>query len=89
MTDKIRFIPEGEEETVEFFVEAECQLAGTRYLLVTEAGDGDGEALILKELPGGETEEAVYALVEEDRELEAVCLLLKDDLEELGILLEA
>lgn len=88
MTEKIRFIPDGEEEAVDFFVAARGKLAGTNYLLVTDEEEGDGEALILREIFEGAGEEPVYVIVEDDRELAAVCALMRDDLAELGILLE-
>ena len=38
MNKRIEFCPDGENETVGFFVVEETRIAGVSYLLVTEAG---------------------------------------------------
>lgn len=100
--EKVRFIPEGEDHPVDFFVLEEAKLAGKQYLLVTDSEDGDGDALILRtgDVPAAgdpgsagpaadaETEEASYEIVEDEAELSAVLLLMRDSLEELGIEIE-
>lgn len=93
MPEKVQFIPEGEGSPVDFYVLAETKLAGSQYLLVTDSREGDGEALILRARPGSETEDAqseesMYEIVEEEQELSAVLLMMRDSLEDLGIEIE-
>lgn len=87
--EKVQFMPEGEDHAVDFYVLEEAVLGGKQYLLVTDSQDGDGEALILRADTGGEGTEVTYEIVEDDRELTAVLLLMRDSLEELGIEIEA
>ena len=87
--EKVQFMPEGEDHAVDFYVLEEAVLGGTQYLLVTDSQDDDGEALILRADAGGDGTEVTYEIVEDDRELTAVLLLMRDSLEELGIEIEA
>ena len=87
MTEKVSFIPEGETETIDFYIVEQERLAGRNYLLVTDSEEGDGDALILcEEIQDGQT---VYRIVEDDAEIFAVAILFRDSLEEMGILLES
>jgi len=73
-----------DEEPVEFYVLEQTTVAGVNYILVTDTEDGDGEALILKDISGAEDEEAVYDIVSEDKELNAIAEIfesLLDDVE--------
>ena len=47
--EKITFIPENEEEAVEFYVLEETRIGGVDYILVTDSEEGDAECLILKD----------------------------------------
>ena len=81
--DKIAFAI-SDTETVDFFVLEQTRLGGTDYLLVTDMEDGDGEALILKDLSKPEDKESVYELVSDDTELDAVAAVFEkmmDDIE--------
>ncbi len=69
--DKIKIeIEEG--KTAEFFVLEETTVGGIDYFLVTEEEEGDGDAMILKDLSKKDDTEAVFEFVEDDTELEAV-----------------
>ena len=60
-------------ETVSFYVLEQTMLGGIQYILVTDVEEGDGEALILKELPSEDVqEESTFEVVEDDEELSAV-----------------
>ena len=86
--EKVQFMPEGGKRPVDFFVLEEAKLGGKQYLLVTDSEDGDGEALILR-LDSGDTDpDSTYVIVEDEKELSAVLLLMRDSLEELGIDIE-
>ena len=73
---------------VDFYILDQQKLFGITYLLVTDSEEGDGEALILKDTAGPLDPESVYEVVEDEREIDAVLILFKDTLDELGILLE-
>ena len=73
---------------VDFYILDQQKLFGINYLLVADSEEGDGEALILKDTAGPLDPESVYEVVEDEREIDAVLVLFKDTLDELGILLE-
>ena len=65
---KIKFTDPQTNDVVEFAVEEETTLNGTRYLLVSEGEEsGDCEAYILKEISTQE-EEVLYQMVDDDVE---------------------
>ena len=82
--EKIVFSPDGEEE-VEFFCLEQTVIGAKTYLLVTDEEDGDGEALILRDDSDIKDEEAVYTIVDDDLELEAVAGVFRKLLSEDGI----
>jgi hypothetical protein len=55
-----------------FFVLDQTRIGGTDYILVTEEEEGDSDALILKDTSKDGDEEALYEIVEDERELSAV-----------------
>lgn len=82
--EKIVFSPDGENQ-VAFYVLEQTRLGGFNYILVTEEEDGDGEALILKDLSEESSAEAVYEIVEDDAELEAVATVFENLLEDIDL----
>ena len=69
---KIKFTDPQTNDVVEFAVEEETTLNGTRYLLVSEGEEsGDCEAYILKELKT-QDEEVLYEMVDDDTEFAAI-----------------
>ena len=82
--EKILFSPDGE-DAVEFYVLEQTTIGGKTYLLVTDEEDGDGEALILRDDSDLKDEEAVYVIVDDDLELEAVAGVFRKLLSEDGI----
>ena len=79
--EKIVFQLPDSQETVDFFVLEQTRINGADYILVTDAEDGDGEALILKDLSEDGEQEAVYEIVEDDDELEALSVIFGEMLE--------
>ena len=82
---KIVFYDE-DDNPVEFDVMEQTRIAGVNYLLVVESGtddDNEAEALILKENNEGTDEDALYDIVEDAEEIEAIskvfAKLLDDD----------
>ena len=82
--EKITFAPEGE-ENIDFYILETTRLGGVDYILVTDAPEGDGEAMILKDLSGPDDEEALYEVVEDDEELQAVAKVFENILEDVDL----
>ena len=80
--EKITFCPDGD-EAVDFYVLEQTKIAGVNYILVTDFEDGDGEALILKDLSKAEDTESVYEIVSDENELNAVAGVFEDLLEDV------
>ena len=70
--EKITFCPE-DGEAVEFFV------------LEQTSEDDDAEALILKDVSAPEDEEAIYSIVDDDKEMDAVAAIFTDMLEDIEL----
>ena len=82
--EKIVFTPEGE-EPVQFCVLEQTRLGGIDYILVTDSEEGDGEALILRDMSAVDDREAVYEIVTEDEELNAVAAVFENMLEDIEL----
>ncbi len=82
--EKIAFRPEGE-EPVEFYVLEQTRIGGFNYILVTDTEEGDGEALILKDLSKDGEEESIFTVVSDDDELEAVAGVFENMLEDIDL----
>ena len=80
--EKITFCPEGD-EPVDFYVLEQTRIAGINYILVTDVEDGDGEALILKDMAKAEDAESIYEVVSDENELDAVAGVFADLLEDV------
>lgn len=84
--EKITFSPDGPEgEAVDFYVLEQTRIAGVDYILVTDEEEGDGEALILKDLSKDGEEEAFYAIVEEEEELDAVAQVFQSMMDDITL----
>lgn len=81
--EKITFNPEGE-EPVDFYVLEQTRIGGFNYILVTDFEEGDGEALILKDISKDGEEESVYTIVSDDEELEAVAGVFENMLDDVS-----
>ena len=82
--DKDSFNYVDSKEEIQFFVVEETQINGTRYLFVTEEEDGDCDAYILKEVQA-ENDEVIYAMVDEDVELEAISKVFAEMLDDVDL----
>ena len=83
--EQITFRPEGE-EPVQFFVLEQTRIGGHNYILVTDVEEGDGDALILKDMSQDGEEESIYDVVSDDEELEAVSGVFADMLEDVDLI---
>lgn len=82
--EKVIFTPEGG-EPVPFYVLEQTRLGGTDYILVTDSEDGNGDALILRDTSALEADEAVYEIVTDDEELNAVAAVFENMLEDIEL----
>ncbi len=82
--EKIVFTPEGE-EPVQFCVLEQTRLGGIDYILVTDSEEGDGEALIFRDLSAASEKDAVYEIVTDDEELNAVAAVFENMLEDIEL----
>ena len=83
--EKITFRPDGE-ENVDFYVLEQTRIGGVNYILVTDCEEGDGEALILKDLSADGEEEGVFVIVEDDDELDAVAGVFSNMLDDVDLI---
>lgn len=84
--DEIKFTAE-DGETVTFRVLEQTRLGGVNYLLVSTSDEEDEEAqaLIMKDISKDTDEEAIYDIVEDDRELELVAGIFKELLDDIEL----
>jgi len=82
--EKIMFRPDGE-EPVAFYVLEQTRIGGVNYILVTDVEEGDGEALILKDLSKDGEEESIFDIVTDDDELDAVSGVFENMLEDIDL----
>lgn len=80
--EKITFNPEGE-EPVDFYVLEQTRIGGCNYILVTDFEEGDGEALILKDISKDGEEESIFTVVSDEEELAAVAGVFENMLEDV------
>ena len=83
--EKIKFSFADGEDAAEFFVLEQTRLGGVDYILVTDSEDDDAEALILKDVSAPEDEEAIYSIVDDDKEMDAVAAIFTDMLEDIEL----
>ena len=82
--DKIIFTdPENQEELELYLLEQKC-INGTNYLLAAEEEEEDSVAYILKEVQT-EDEDVIYAMVEDDVELNAISKVFAEMLDDVDI----
>ena len=77
MEDKI-ILTADDGTDVTFYVIEETRLGASNYLLVADSDDEDAECLILKDTSRDEDPEAVYELVEDETELDAVSKVFEE-----------
>ena len=76
--EKVKFTDPETQEVVEFIVEDETQLNGTKYLLVYEdVEDGTLDAYILKEVVD-QNDEILYEVVEDEVEFYALAKVFNE-----------
>ena len=85
MDEKIIFIDD-EGKEVEMFVIEETRINNVNYLLVTDDDDSEeAEAYILKDVSEEQDEEAVYAVVSDESEIDYIGKIFSELLEDIDI----
>lgn len=82
--EQITFTPE-DGNPVAFYVLEQTRIGGFDYLLVTDSAEGDGEALILRDVSRTEDKEAVYEIVDDDETLSAVAAVFEKIMDDVDI----
>ncbi len=80
--EKITFQAD-ENEAVEFYVLEQTRIGGANYILVTDTEEGDGDALILKDMSGDGEEEGIFSIVSDEDELSAVAGVFQNMMEDV------
>ena len=84
--EKITMLSDENGEELEFYVLEQTRIGGHNYILVTDVEEGDGDALILKDMSQDGEEESIYDVVSDDEELEAVSGVFADMLEDVDLI---
>lgn len=82
--EKIVFNPD-QENPEGFYVLEQTRIGGNNYILVTDCEEGDGEALILKDISEDGEAEGVYVPVTEEEELAAVADVFENMLDDVEL----
>ena len=80
--EKITFHEDGE-DPVDFYVLEQTRIGGVNYILVTDVEEGDGDALILKDMSGDGEEESIFTVVSDDEELSAVAGVFQNMMDDI------
>ena len=83
--EKISFTIVGEDTPADFYVLEQTRIGGFSYLLVTEQEEGNSDAWILRDLSADGEEEAVYEIVEDEEQLQAVAKVFEQMLDDVEI----
>ena len=83
--EKISFTIVGEDKPADFYVLEQTRIGGFSYLLVTDREEGDSDAWILKDVSADGDEDALYEVVEDEQELQAVAAVFEQMLEDAEI----
>lgn len=82
--EKIKF--QAEDGTIdEFFIEEETRIGGVSYLLVSDSEEEEANAYILKDVSESTDPEAVYEMVEDEDELQAVFNVFMEMVEDVDL----
>lgn len=82
--DKIIFTDPENQENLELYLLEQTCINGTTYLLTVEEEEEDSVAYILKEVQA-QDEDVIYAMVEDDVELNAISKVFAEMLDDVDI----
>ena len=82
--EKIKFTPDTG-EVIELYIVEQTMINGINYILVCDEEEGDADALILKEKVTEDSEEAIYTVVEDDMELNAIAQVFEEMMDDIEL----
>ena len=82
--DKITLTGEAGDR-IELFILESTRLMGQEYILAADTEQGDGNCYILKDRSASDSEEAVYELVEDEKELDYLLSVFAELLEDVDL----
>ena len=86
MSEEEKIVLYGEDgETLTLYALEETRLSGVDYILAADSQEEDGLCYLLKDLSKPEDAEAVYELVEDEREIEYLLGIFEELLEDVEI----
>ena len=83
--DEMIILTSEDGEELPCYVLEETRVAGCNYVLVTDSEEGDGECYILKDISEAEDAEAVYEIVEDEKEQQYLARIFNELLEDVDI----
>ena len=83
--DEMIILTSEDGEELPCYVLEETRVAGCNYVLVTDSEEGDGECYILKDISEAEDAEAVYEIVEDEKEQQYLARIVNELLEDVDI----
>lgn len=72
-------------DALELYVLESTRLMGREYILAADTMQGDGTCYILKDTSTGDSEEAVYEIVEDEAELDTLLSVFAELLEDVDL----
>lgn len=76
--ETVQFFDEESSTYIDFYVLEQTRISNVDYLLVTVDETGDTDALILKDISQSQDADALYEIVEEEAELNAVAKVFSE-----------
>ena len=76
--ETVQFFDEESNTYIDFYVLEQTRISNVDYLLVTVDESGDTDALILKDISQSQDADALYEIVEEEAELNAVAKVFSE-----------
>ncbi len=76
--ETVQFFDEESNTYIDFYVLEQTRISNVDYLLVTVDEAGDTDALILKDISQSQDADALYEIVEEEAELNAVAKVFSE-----------
>jgi hypothetical protein len=71
-------------ETITLYAVEETRVAGVNYLLAADE-EGDGSCYILRDISQAEDLDAIYEMVEDEDELDYLCHIFKELVEDIDL----
>ena len=86
MSEELKIVLTAEDgESLTLYALEETRLSGVDYILAADTEEGDGNCYILKDMSRAEDTEAVYQIVEDDRETEYLLSIFEELLDDVEI----